>query len=305
MPKKKVARKPATTVRVVSPLADTPEDLDRVGSVEVVFGADADLGKQFVCNEKLVIGRGADADATLNDESISREHCAIVREPPLGVYVLADLNSTNGTTHNGCPVKEPMILSPGDKIYLGSSVLRFALSDKVDFEYNSKVEELVQLDALTGLSTKRQYDAVFDILSRQAISNRSDLTVIVLDMDGLKKINDTHGHEMGSYSIVEVAKILQRILGPLGHVARFGGDEFVGVFPGLSIGEAVEFGNEVCKTVENHRFAKGKVVVHPTVSAGIATYPKTTSHPRILFYEADQALYEAKRNGKNCVVTAK
>ena len=302
MPKKKVVRNPATTVRVVSPLADTPEDLDRVGSVEVVFGADADLGKQFVCNEKLVIGR--DAEATLNDASISREHCAIFREPPLGIYVLEDLNSTNGTTHNGCPVKERTILSPGDKIYLGSSVLRFALSDKVDFEYNSKVEELVQLDALTGLSTKRQYDAVFDIMSRQALDQRSDLTVIVLDMDGLKSINDTYGHEMGSFSIVEVAKILMRILGPLGHVARFGGDEFVGVFPGLSISDAVQLGTDVCKSVEKHSFEKGKISVHPTVSAGIASYPETTSHPRVLFYEADQALYEAKRNGKNQVVTA-
>lgn len=306
MPKKrKPARKPAATLRVVSLSHEMPEeDLLRMGSLLVVQGAEVDLGKHMLCDHPIIIGRDERVDFCLSDGSISRAHCSVERSDDEQGYVLIDLDSTNGTTLNGKQVKGRIDLETGDKIFLGSSVLRFAFSDQVDVQYHSKVEEMVQTDALTGLDTKRQYDAVFDAVSNQAVRENTRVTVAVMDLDGLKAINDTHGHEMGSYAISETANLVRQCMENYGHLSRFGGDEFVCCFPGIEHAVAVELAEELRAAVEGHNFSREDVRVHPTICIGVATFPDQTSDPGALFKAADDALYRAKRAGKNRVESA-
>ncbi len=305
MPKRrKPARKPAATVRVMATACPpSQEDLRRMGSLLVVQGAQVDLGRHMLCDHPIVIGRDERVDFSLNDGSISRAHCRVeVSENGLD-YVIVDLGSTNGTTLNGAMIEERLPLHTGDKIFLGSSVLRFSYSDSVDIKYYSQVEEMVHTDSLTGLDTRLQYESIFDVVSNQATAESTLLTVLVMDLDGLKDINDAHGHEVGSFAIVEVAKLIRKVMLPFGHLARFGGDEFVACFPGLDNREGIELGERLRCEIEKHRFLRDTIVIHPTLSIGVATFPENGFPPQ-LFKAADDALYRAKRSGKNRVESA-
>ncbi len=276
-----------------------------MGSLLLVQGAEVDLGRHMLCDHPIIIGRDERVDFSLNDGSISRAHCSVERNPEEEGYVVVDLDSTNGTRLNGKTVEDRVSLETGDKIFLGSSVLRFSYSDSVDVQYHSKLEELVQTDGLTGLDTKRQYDALFGVLAERGRADHSNVTVIVTDLDGLKAVNDEHGHEMGSYAITETADRIREVLGQYGHLARFGGDEFVCCFAGLEHSKAMALAEQLRAAVDNHSFIRDEVTVHPTLSVGVATFPDHASDPDQLFKVADDALYRAKRAGKNRVESAR
>ncbi|MBT8491540.1 MAG: diguanylate cyclase [Deltaproteobacteria bacterium] len=305
MPKnrKPEKRKLAKTlpVNVVQGLHDVEQK--RSGWLLVVQGAEVDLGRHVLCDHPITVGRDPDVDLPLSDGSISRAHCSIERDPETGRYVVVDLGSTNGTTVNGTTVKGRLALTEGDKVFLGASVLRFSFADAVDLQYQERVEEMVTTDPLTGLATKRQYDSTFSAAAQRAERDGSPLTVLVADMDGLKQINDTHGHEMGGFAITEIATLMKKVFGSHGELCRFGGDEFVGCFPGLDREQARSLADRLRLDINDHHFTRGGIEVSPTISVGLATYPGDTSEPNELFTIADRAMYKAKRRGRNRVAT--
>lgn len=300
MPKNRKPRKLAETLRVTSLPGAEGLSSELVGSLLVVQGAEVDLGRHLMCDRPITIGRDERADLTLSDGSISRAHCQVKRLET-GRYVLIDLGSTNGTLINGTRIDGQVPLNPGDKIFLGSSVIRFAYSDQLDHQFHSRLEEMVSIDPLTGMTTKRQYDALYDAMVERATAEETPLVVMVMDMDGLKQINDTHGHEMGGYAISEVAAIIRSVLEEHGHLCRFGGDEFCGCFPNMDRPTAVVLAETVRDRVARHDFERDGTRVEPTISIGVAAYPDDVVNPRQLFTRADQAMYEAKRAGKNQV----
>ena len=304
MPKnRKLPRKPAETVRVASFMPDRMlGGGEQTGSLLVVQGAEIDLGRHVMCDHPITIGRDERADMTLSDGSISRAHCMVERAD--GGYVLVDLGSTNGTSLNGERVVDRMPLAPGDKIFIGASVIRFAFSDQLDLQFHSRLEEMVSIDPLTGMSAKRQYDANYRAMVERAVAEESTLVVMVMDMDGLKLINDTYGHEMGGFVIAEVAGLIRAVLEEYGYLCRFGGDEFVGCFAGVDKTRAVALAEQVRDRVAHHVFDLNGVRVEPTISIGVATFPVDVTDPDQLFTVADKAMYDAKRHGKNQVKAA-
>jgi len=304
MPKKrKVARKGAETLRVHSLEHQKYRDAERIASLLVVQGAEVDLGRHVLCDRPITIGRDDDTELALSDGSISRRHCCVERDTSTNHYDLVDLGSTNGTAVNGRQVKGRYPLSEGDKIFLGASVVKFSFSDFVDLQYQSRLEELVTTDALTGMASRRQYDLAFESMATRAEAENSLLSLMVMDMDGLKEINDTHGHAMGGFAIVECSHIIRSVLDEHGLICRYGGDEFVGCFPGIDRDRTVKLAEEVRKLVEAHNFVKDGIRIEPTISMGVATFPGDVEKPTELFTIADRALYKAKRAGRNCVVT--
>jgi diguanylate cyclase (GGDEF)-like protein len=304
MPKKKSSRKVAETLRVASLPSQEELTGERVGSLLVVQGAEADLGRHILCDRPITIGRDEEVELSLADGSTSRQHCRVERLDS-GHYILVDLDSTNGTSLNGRPVEGSHPLTPGDKIFLGGSVVRFAYADGVDVQYQSRVSELVTTDGLTGLMSRRAYQAQFEVMAERARAENAQLSLLVIDMDGLKKINDTHGHEMGGHAIVEAAHLIEPVLEAGGGiVARFGGDEFVAAFPGTTVERAAELAEEARAAVENAHIVRDGVVLQPTLSIGVAAFPTHVDDPDALFSVADRALYRAKRTGRNRVTVA-
>lgn len=302
MPKKTEHRRAAETIKfTAADVQDFARTARRFAALLVVQGAEVDLGTHVVCDRPITLGRDPDVELPLRDGSISRRHCSVERDDESGRYVLRDLGSTNGTRVNGTRVKEPVPLAEGDKIFLGASVVRFSYADGFDVEYHAKLESLVTTDALTGLLSKRRFDAEYARAVDTARLDGAPVSVLVMDMDGLKQINDTHGHDMGGYAIIEVAKIIQGALQGQGETCRFGGDEFMSFLPAKSKPEACALAERIRDGVASHVFEKDGIRVCPTISIGVATLPEDGDTTDDLFRAADRALYRAKGAGKNQV----
>ncbi len=304
MPKRTDHRRPAETIKFsAEDIPDVERIARRFAALLVVQGAEMDLGTHVMCDRPVTMGRDPDVELPLRDGSISRRHCRVERDLESGRYVLHDLGSTNGTRVNGTRVSDRVPLAEGDKIFLGASVVKFGYADGFDVEYQAKLENLVNADALTGLLAKRKFDAAFQHEVLRARQAGAALSVLVMDMDGLKLINDTYGHDIGGFAITEVASLIRGVVHPHGETCRFGGDEFISYLPGHDKTTASALAERVRDAVATHLFDKDGVRVRPTISIGVATLPDDGDTPEDLFRTADKALYRAKAAGKNQVAT--
>jgi diguanylate cyclase (GGDEF)-like protein len=164
--------------------------------------------------------------------------------------------------------------------------------------------ELIALDPLTGL---HDYGYFWDRLEQELVRSRRHgcpLAIVMLDIDAFKRYNDQYGHLWGDVALKEAASILQAISRRSDVVARYGGDEFVLILPETSLDGAATIGERARAEVSSHRF-RGKTAnaVTLTVSGGCSCTPDGSISSRTLVAQADGALYEAKRRGKNRVVT--
>jgi two-component system cell cycle response regulator len=159
-------------------------------------------------------------------------------------------------------------------------------------------------DHLTGLHNRRYLEDALGREFHRAERNRSNLALLIMDIDHFKKINDTHGHQQGDAVLYKVASIFQRELRDYDIAARFGGEEFIAVIPEASLSEAVMVGERIRKAVEKAAFEGEISHVKITVSLGVSAFPaESVGSADALISEADKALYRAKANGRNRVET--
>ena len=242
------------------------------------------------------------ADVVVRDVEVSPKHAWIVREPERGCYVLRDLGAGENTTVNDELLEDERALSDGDRIFVGDSVLEFSHGDPVRADFHGALHRLVSRDYLTGLLVKNRFDAEFEHSLEATSSAGQPLSVLMADIDNLKKVNDAHGHLLGEYVVGEIGQIIGGLHEEEGRQAtRFGGDEYQTILPGLPKGEALEVAEEIRRRVEDHAFEERGVVVSPTLSLGVATYPEDGETRAALTRAADEALYCAKRAGGNTV----
>lgn len=268
------------------------------GSLLVISGAAADLGMHQVVTEEAVLGRDPDG-FLLRDPGISRRHARVRVES--GLHMLADLGSTNGTLLNGVPVTSEEILRNGDKITLGRTVIKFTLVDPAEAKLLERMSALGGTDPLTGLMAKHRFDAMLSECFDAAREDDTELSVLMMDMDGLKAINTAHGHQVGANTIAQVGRLVGRIVGLHGEACRFGGDEFSVLLPGSPLGVGRRIAERIRQAVEETGFTTGDVTVNPTISIGVAEAGPDIESVRALVTAADRALYRAKDKGKNTV----
>ncbi len=154
-------------------------------------------------------------------------------------------------------------------------------------------------DGLTGVANRRAFD---ETLGREfARATRADgpLSLVLLDLDHFKALNDTHGHLAGDDVLRAVAECLEREVRVGDTVARYGGEEFAVIMPGLDSDDAVDVAQRL-----RERVAALPLPVAVTVSAGVATYPSHAAEPLALVRAADRALYASKRDGRDRVSVA-
>ncbi|NNE00988.1 MAG: GGDEF domain-containing protein [Pirellulaceae bacterium] len=262
----------------------------------------ADLGVHTFVNGPTIVGRNPHCSFPLHDFAVSWQHLQIT---PRGdnQYVLEDLKSTNGTRVNGQPISGPRVLVDGEKIFAGETVIRFSLADAMDIDFHSEVATLVGTDPLTGLESKRRFDEAFEFALRSAVDGKGSIAMLMMDMDGVKQINDTHGHLFGAHVIGETGRLIAKVLGTKGRACRFGGDEFSAFLYGHDLASACEVAEEIRQTVETAGMEKDGIALRPTISIGVACYPDIDGELLRLVSTADEALYRAKSRGKNCVAS--
>jgi diguanylate cyclase (GGDEF)-like protein len=291
----------ARTIRVGSVEAKGEASGPRRAFLTVIRGR-GDLGAHAFVEGPLVLGRDPACGFTLQDLGVSWQHARIVPHGEAD-YILEDLHSTNGTRVNGAAVGGPQRLADGEKIFLGETVIRFSLADSIDVDFQSEVATLVGTDPLTGLESKRRFDEALDFAIRSAKESGGCVAMLMMDMDGVKQINDTHGHLFGAHVIGETGRIIARILGSRGTACRFGGDEFSAFLPGYDRDGGCRIAEEIRVAVEAAGLEKDGIPLSPTISLGVAAFPEGGRRVLELVANADAALYRAKAQGKNCVAT--
>jgi diguanylate cyclase (GGDEF)-like protein len=294
--------------RVANPFEDTtrmapapgPQAGEAIAAYLIVL-AGSNVGEMYkIEKDQTVMGRGDKVDIRLVDEGISREHAQLVREE--GKIVLADMGSTNGTFCNGARVtKQP--LSDGDKILLGSTtILKFSYHDKLEEVFQKQMSESALRDGLTKAFNKRYYTERLETEYQYAIRHGTPLSLVFLDIDHFKKINDLHGHQAGDYVLVELAGLVTNALRNEDIFARYGGEEFSIISRGTEIGEAAALAERLRRAVEEHQFDYDGKRIPVTISVGVARAPRPGVHsPAELVAVADETMYEAKRSGRNRV----
>ena len=269
----------------------------------VLQGSESEIGTHVMLDRAVTIGRDPKTELPLQDEGISRRHCRIAFDKEKSAFFIEDLGSTNGTLLNGKRLQAQKKLEAGDRIYLGACVVKFTYSDALEVGYHAQMDVLVGTDDLTGLIAKRRFDAAYVRAVEEARRMRAPLAVMMLDLDGLKQINDTHGHPVGAHTIAEVGKLIGQVVSPHGAACRFGGDEFAAFLPNLGKRDGAKVGETIRACVASHRFEKDGVVVRPTISIGVSAYPEDGSTADLLLRHADEALYRAKKTGRDRVRT--
>jgi diguanylate cyclase (GGDEF)-like protein len=171
---------------------------------------------------------------------------------------------------------------------------------------NERLETLAATDALSGLANRRAFDSVLAMEAERARRYRRPLSLVLVDLDDFKGVNDTYGHAAGDAVLRAVGRIIAGLIRETDHAARVGGEEFGMLLPETSHDGAIEFAERVRRALAQESFplgAAGSPALHVTASAGTASTPVEDGYdPAALFAAADGALYEAKRTGRDRVI---
>lgn len=176
-------------------------------------------------------------------------------------------------------------------------VLKHA-SDETIQDHLKLYRELAHTDQLTNLATRNYfYQMAYREIVRCEREN-STISLVFIDIDHFKKVNDSYGHPTGDRTLARVAQILKRVCRPYDIIARWGGEEFIALLPNTSVQEAFQFSERFRKEIEKQTFQAPSNTFHCTISAGISEFQKNEEF-ETLIHRADQALYQAKTKGRN------
>lgn len=169
---------------------------------------------------------------------------------------------------------------------------------------NEMLKELSNTDPLTQLFNRRYMMSVMDKEIQRTSRKGSPISFVIMDIDHFKKVNDQYGHQQGDTVLVNVANLIRKHLRSYDVAARYGGEEFVAILPETPLDEAMAVADRIRAAVQQHTFANKLQALKVTISMGVATYPA----PGLdtiddIIRVADEALYRAKAEGRNQVLT--
>lgn len=259
------------------------------------------LGKSFYLQkEQMVLGRDLTADISIGETAISRRHTefSVVTD---GVNC-KDLGSTNGTFVNDQKLEGPRLLKDGDLIRCGNTILKFLKEGQIENVHYGKMYEAATMDGMTGALNKK---AILELLNEEfqrATVRPAAMTLLMLDLDHFKIINDTHGHLAGDYVLKETCHIIKdKLIRQKDALGRYGGEEFALVLRETPLRIAVDVAERIRSTIEKHNYQFDAKSIPVTISIGVATLDSTSKKPEDLIALADKALYDAKTQGRNRV----
>lgn len=261
-------------------------------------------GKRYELNKSsMFIGRDVAAEIAINDPNASRKHAEVFKDG--NIVKLRDNKSTNGTFVNDKPIKEDVVLRKEDMIKVGNTILKYLPAGEIEIYYLGTLESAAHTDPLTKTYNKGYIMESLEAEFKRAKALHEDFSVIILDLDHFKKINDNHGHDAGDYVLKEMCNVVRAKVLPKNSVfGRFGGEEFLILLPGMGLEAATLLAETLRSTIEKAQFMYEKKRLPVTASVGVAETALDVDTHTALFKLADKAVYQAKSSGRNQVCTA-
>ncbi len=170
------------------------------------------------------------------------------------------------------------------------------------FQRLSSIKHIAIYDTLTGLYNRRHFEERLGVEAQKSFFSNTPLSLVMVDIDHFKKVNDTFGHTEGDQVLCMISSLLKSSVRKKDTVSRYGGEEFILILPEAGLDESFVIAERIRRLVEKSPFEVGKAQVNLTLSMGISNFPSHRAKSKEeLVKMADQALYDAKRGGRNKV----
>jgi len=259
------------------------------------------LGKNYRVTEAVItIGRDPACTITLDQENVSRSHCKL--EKVRAATFVEDLKSTNGTFLNDVPIERER-LRHGDLLKIGGVIFKFVSGGNIEGLYHEEIYRMTITDGLTQVANKRYLLEFLEREISRAIRFGRPLSVIMLDLDHFKDVNDDYGHLAGDHILRDMSALLGKLVRREELLARYGGEEFVIVLPETGLSTAATIAEKARRMVEQHEFEFAGTHIPVTISLGAAELSPMAADPDNFLRAADEKLYSAKRAGRNQVAS--
>ena len=209
-------------------------------------------------------------------------------------------------------IEETIIDPKGQIKHYWSSKLPYTLNkEKVLIGFSSDITEIYLLkeklkqeaitDPLTGIYNKRHFNIIAQTEYNRSIRQNLDMSIIMLDIDYFKQINDNYGHFMGDFILQEVSKVFKSQIRDEDTLFRIGGEEFTIILPHTNMDKSILIADKIRVMIENKVFRSSGKEISITVSLGVSTLKKSDKQFEDILLRADKSLYDAKNNGRNKV----
>lgn len=246
-------------------------------------------------SDELILGRSSDADIQIDRDSVSRRHARIARTEE--GWAVSDLQSTNGTYINDQPVRE-QVLRDGDYLKIGNTIFRFVCGPNILAAVHEENYRIATMCALTQTCSRRYF---VDLLEREMARARHygrPLSIVGLDIDNLKQVNESFGHLTGDQVIQELARRTNARLDRFELLCRFEGSQFLLLLPEVEHEAARLRGEELRKAISAEPIRSEGDVIPVTLSGGIASLTEEADAPAFVS-TVQELIQKAKRAGKN------
>lgn len=170
---------------------------------------------------------------------------------------------------------------------------------------NSQLEKLVRTDSLTGVNNRREILALGEKEWQRCHRYHRYFSVLVIDIDHFKHINDTFGHVLGDKTLITIAGAIKNCLRQVDSFGRFGGEEFVAILPETNLEDAGTLARRICQVINQLNIEIDRQKVRVTASIGVATFSPQDNNLETVIERADRAMFAAKNQGRNRVSLGK
>ena len=260
-------------------------------------------GKRYeLCKATMSLGRDSTSDIVLNDPKVSRRQAIVQKNGD--TVTLIDGGSTNVTFINDRKLDPcaSIVLTKEDMIRIGGTVLKYLPHGALEIRYIGMLEAKANTDPLTKVYNKGYLLEALQAEFKRAKALNTGLSVLFLDLDHFKQVNDTYGHDAGDRVLIELSNLLRNATSVNhGIFGRFGGEEFVALLPGHAQKDALALAEFIRNTVEKQPFHLEDRAIHMTASIGVASLSESIAEAMDLLKRADKAVYQAKNGGRNRV----
>lgn len=258
------------------------------------------IGRKYLLDKGIsFIGRDPGLDITVPDASVSRKHAELVFDGEQ--LEVIDRGSTNGTYINDKKIKRS-IVCPNDFLRVGNIIFKYTVPGDIEGVFHDELHNLAHLDGLTGAFNRKYINEYLATETKRCKDLGLPLSIIILDLDHFKSINDKFGHLAGDYVLKEcISLIKEKVLRVSDVLGRYGGEEFCIILSEAPVKRARDVAERTRIAIEEHKFEYNNKILPITISLGVAEISERINTSEEIIDEADANLYKAKTSGRNQV----